>query len=105
MANRFRGEVDITLGNEVYIMRPTFQALCEIEEKTGKTIFALLEEISSQNLLLRAIPKIIQPAIKAGGKEIDEEKIKELLHQPGLVEIIKLIIKFFKYGLGIADDK
>lgn len=36
MANAERGEVDIVLGGESYVMAPTFQAMTEIQAGTGK---------------------------------------------------------------------
>jgi len=36
MANPHRGEVDIEIGGETWTLRLTLNAMCEIEEQTGK---------------------------------------------------------------------
>jgi hypothetical protein len=38
MANRLRGEVDITLGGRSYRLRPTFAAIMDIEERLGAVV-------------------------------------------------------------------
>lgn len=45
MANEQRGEVDIEIANKTYSMRPSFEAMCEIEAKTGKSIAQLSHHI------------------------------------------------------------
>jgi hypothetical protein len=42
MANKFRGEVDITIGGNQYTLRPTFEALVEFEDRCGMTAYAAM---------------------------------------------------------------
>lgn len=43
MANGQRGEVAVTVGGKSYTLRPTFDALCELEEVSGKPIDDILK--------------------------------------------------------------
>lgn len=56
MANREQGEVGITVGDKVYTLRPTFDALCELEELVNKPVNELLAGIEQGRLSgLRAV--------------------------------------------------
>lgn len=50
MANPERGEVGVTLGDKVYTLRPTFDALCELEGIENKPIDQILTTIEQGRL-------------------------------------------------------
>lgn len=56
MANPERGELSVTVGGKAYTLRPTFDALCEFETLTGKSLDSMLESINNGSLSgLRAV--------------------------------------------------
>ena len=55
MANTKRGEVQMTLCGKEYVLKPSFQANCEFEERSGCTVFEALENIQK-----RCCPALIQ---------------------------------------------
>lgn len=50
MANRERGEVGVKVDDRQYTLRPTFDAICELEELTGKTLDKLFDDINAGRL-------------------------------------------------------
>jgi hypothetical protein len=46
MANKLKGDVTIKAGDKEYILRLDFNALCTLEEKTGKGFVAISEQLS-----------------------------------------------------------
>lgn len=46
MANAQKGEVGLEVGGQRYTLKPTFNALCDLEELTGKTFVAVAEAAS-----------------------------------------------------------
>lgn len=42
MANQERGELGVTVGGKTYTLRPTFDAICNLEEAAGKPIAEIL---------------------------------------------------------------
>lgn len=50
MANPERGEVGVTVGGKGYTLRPTFDALCELEDLVGKPLHVLMEGIQEGRL-------------------------------------------------------
>lgn len=56
MANPERGEVGVMVGGKPYTLRPTFDALCELEELVGKSVDDVLQSIQQGRLSgLRAV--------------------------------------------------
>ncbi|MFV9875398.1 MAG: hypothetical protein AB8U25_03210 [Rickettsiales endosymbiont of Dermacentor nuttalli] len=43
MFDQYRGEVSIELAGKIYNLRPTFQALCEIENEIGKSLIMFVK--------------------------------------------------------------
>lgn len=48
--NPEKGEVRVEVEGQEYTLRPTFDALCELEERCGCSIFAVLETIKEGRL-------------------------------------------------------
>ena len=51
MANALRGEVDLTLGERTWLLRPTFSALVEAEAEVG-SLFRLLDRAAGGDVCL-----------------------------------------------------
>lgn len=47
MANREKGEVGVEVEGKSYLLRPTVNALCELEDLTGKTVAELATRASA----------------------------------------------------------
>lgn len=50
MANPERGEGSVTWGDKVYTLRPTFDALCELEERLNRPIDQIMGEMEQGRL-------------------------------------------------------
>lgn len=56
MANQARGEVSITVGEFSYTLRPTFDALCELEDLVDKGVDQIVREVEEGRISgLRAL--------------------------------------------------
>jgi hypothetical protein len=53
MATREKGEVSIVVDGTTYVLRPTINAICDLEERTGKT-FAQLSVLAETGNLTAA---------------------------------------------------
>ena len=93
-----RGEVTITLDGAEYVMRPTYEAIQAIEEKTGMGLLGLLNLIGngemSQKKLAVIVTELIKAWGKAGGESADPirrgaagsnaDKIAHLIYEAGV---------------------
>jgi hypothetical protein len=50
-ANPERGEVDFVVGERTYVLRPTMNALCAMERRTGRTYGALVASLTSLDFM------------------------------------------------------
>lgn len=84
MAANLRGEVNVTLGDRCFVLRPSFSAIMDIEERLGG-IVALALRASRGEYGLKDVATVICCTIRQSGNQrptLDE--IGELVLQVGL---------------------
>jgi len=101
MANPLRAETEVKLGNKQITLRPSFQALCEIEEELGESILNILTNIASKGLTLKQQASIIYYGSKAGGYLLTKDEVEKLLIQRGIGYNYLKIIEFLKKAIGV----
>jgi len=109
MANRQRGEVTITLDGKEYVMRPTFEALCEIEDKLDAAIPDLIMLFKDGNIRLKHVAAIVWGGLWGYDKNQAPtfSQVGELISKTGLINILGYgmedgsnpIVMFMTYGL------
>lgn len=67
MKNEKRGEIELKINGRDYVMRPTFEALIEIESETQKSFVKLISHIRDGDMSVTDAIKIVQIGIKGGG--------------------------------------
>jgi len=97
MANEQRGEVSIKLNDKEYTMRPTFEALCELENRLNTTIPQLIVDLQTGIVSIKAVATIIWAGIWGYNKEEAPSIIEvgEMVVSDGMINII---------GRGVEDD-
>ena len=78
MSNHLRGEVEITLGENVYNCKLNFDSLVRIETALDTPIIKLAGKISNADLKVTEISYIIYTAIKGGGKDLSEKEVNDI---------------------------
>lgn len=66
--NELRGEAEIVLGRATYGMRPSYEAIVEIEKATGKTIGVMAVAASNVALPVSTLAIVVAELIKAWGR-------------------------------------
>ena len=75
MANPYRGEVALMLAGRHYTLRPSFHSLCEIENRTGRSIFEWLAALCGKGLRMCDLALLLP---LAGADALTEQEIKQL---------------------------
>ena len=88
-ANPHRGEVEIELDGKRFVMRPTFQAIAEIEQQTGTGLIALLHRMTDGGLRVSDLAIIVAAGLRAAGEPASREKVGSLLLQDGLEKTLE----------------
>lgn len=83
--NPDRGEVTIELGGRSWVLRPTYQAIAEIEAATGKSIMDLARLVASTRYSARELAVMVAGGLRgAGEKGVQVDTVGEMLVQAGV---------------------
>ncbi len=104
MANPVRKEVELTLGSNVYVTRPTFARMTDFESRVGKvwpTIkllqandYGLTDIVLMVTIMLRGVPGAPPP-----------REVGDLVVEAGMVSFIGPIMTFLSYCLQTDEPK
>ena len=102
-----KAELEIKLGDKIYIMRPDFNALISMEEKCGIGIQGMAQLIMDSNVTLKMVSVIIWAGIVGGGsKELSYEQVGELIVKQGFNSVAPHAIKLLQNAmLGKKDSE
>jgi hypothetical protein len=110
MANDQRGEVSLKLGGKEYILRPSFEALCELENRLNTTIPQLIVDLQTGIVSIKALATIIWAGIWGYDKDRAPTIIEvgEMVVSDGMINVISQgavddietgpIVNFLVYG-------
>jgi len=114
VANSKRGEVAIKLGGEDKVLRPSFEAMCAIEEQLGSILTLAMRAAQRGNPLdSRELSIIITEGMRAFGKaegtpdkDTSARKVRELMYADGVASFAAPVIVFLGNMIkgGAADD-
>jgi hypothetical protein len=102
LTNPYRNEVEVDLNGTKYTLRPTFEALAQIEGKVNKSIWEILAAVSSGTLRMEHAAFILETGILAAGKEVDAA-FKRNLGEAG-VNMIYAHVSTFLVSATVAGD-
>jgi len=106
MANRHRGEVEVTLGGARYTLRPTFEALCEIEDRTGLGLVELARRFWEGRFGARQLAVVLWAGIRAaGGEAPDYERIGRLVVEQGFQDLAGPVARFLAGVIGGEEEE
>jgi hypothetical protein len=111
VANKIRGEVEIKLGGRTWKMVPTFEALANIEQMTGKTTQTLLTDLSLSQLRAAEFVTMIYAGMRAADSECPgyDEIGKLIMEHGGVHQYREQLAEFFEglvrfYSGDVADE-
>lgn len=89
VANAARGDVVVSLknGNGVFVdfpLRPTWQALCEIETALGKDFISIARDVSEGRLGMGLTATLVHSGMRAAGKHLPYATVAQMVYQTGL---------------------
>jgi hypothetical protein len=93
VANAYRGEHTLDLGGKTYKLRPTYDAIVEMEDGTGLSLVDLTRRADRHGLKLGEAAKVATALIKAGASDpltaaVSAERIGELIYEQGLISVV-----------------
>jgi hypothetical protein len=93
VANQQRGEISLELGGKNYTLRPSFGALCEIEERLNISIPNLIIAFENGDLRIKSIATIIWGGMWAVDPKAVPTipEVGEMILKDGLMNVINQV--------------
>ena len=108
MTNKIRGEVAVALGGRNWTMRPTFQAICEIEGRTGKDILVVAGECWDGRFGAVTVAAVLWAGIRAAHDDApDFEAVGDMIVEQGFTTFFEPVLAFLANalaGLSVGED-
>jgi len=104
MSNRWRGTFDIEIGDEVFTLRPSFDAMVEFEDKTGVCANVAYRQIEENELSFKVVVGAIWAGIMGqhlakGGDKPSYRVIGQKIRNAGVIDAAVHASKFLMYAL------
>ena len=96
--NKQRGDVAVTIGGQEYVLRPTYQALAEIEARTGVGLVALAGKFMNRDFGVVEAVAIISAGIAGSGEKPPKDLGDQIIGQ-GVLQLAGPILAFLTNGL------
>ena len=84
--NQYRGEVKGNLGGEERTFRLSFESIVNIEEKTGKSIVELTQDMSVAKYSFKDLLTILHEGLLGTGKKFVKESVGDMIMQSGIIK-------------------
>jgi len=106
MANRARGEVTVCLGGETYVLRPTFGAVCEIEDAIGTSLYEIGRRLESAEITARDLVAFAHACLTSAGHAVEREQLGTLIVEGGTHAVVEALLGFCRnYAFGGTAEK
>ena len=89
MAKPIRGEFEVELAGQKYLLRLGIGEIEEIEEATGLAAFELLKLFQAGSAKVKQARAVLGQAITQDGKKIDANRIRRLVEKAGIFDSMK----------------
>ena len=98
------GDIEIELGGRRFVMRPSYKAVCEIEEATGVGVPALAARVMNGQEKLTEIAAIVTAGLRAAGEPASFGKVGEMIFAAGLEKALGPAVEFLTRAIGGSAD-
>ena len=98
MANKQRGEMALKLGPKKYVLRPSFQLLCEIEEALDVGLITFARRLMAGEFGVREIATVFAVAVRDQDGP-DTEETGKLIIQDGVAGYVGTLTDFLTTAL------
>lgn len=104
MANKHRGEEELRLAGRTYVLRPTFQALAEIEAELDEKLLRIAERSLAGNIGTKETLAVVRAFIRGGGAEPPSD-LEAAIMQRGVLVVIGTVLRAIQKAIsGDPED-
>ena len=107
----YNGTFRVTLLDQEFTLRPSFEALCEFEDKTGLACNEAFNQMSAGKMSIKVVTAAIWAGILGEALYKNNPKLEksfkvvgEMVRKEGITHCIKAATDFFMYGIVPEED-
>lgn len=86
--NPYRDEFSLVLSGKSFLLRPTFEALAEMEGDTGVDLLALATRLSTGAVGLKLCAAVVAAGIRGAGGSVPRD-LGQMILKEGVVSVLK----------------
>jgi len=106
MVNTARGEVALVLGRESYILRPTFGAVCAIEDALDTNLYEIGRKLELAEITARELVAFAHACVTQSGYTAEATRLGEAIVEAGTHKTIAALVEFCRsYAFGGREEK
>ena len=90
MANQYKGEIKGKLGDKERTFRLTFENIVNIENRTGKSILAITNNMGNNNYSLIDVVVVMHEALQGAGGKFIQSAVGDMVMKTGLMKVAVL---------------
>jgi len=106
VANRARGEVILRLGDDTYVLRPTFGAVCEIEDAIGSSLYEIGRRLEGAEITARDLVAFAHACVTSAGYTVERDRLGSMIVDGGVHITVAVLLAYCRnYAFGGAPEK
>ena len=90
MANQYKGEITGKLGDKERTFRLTFESIVNIENRTGKSILDITNNMGQNNYSLKDVVIVMHEALQGAGGKFIQSAVGDMVMKTGLIKVAVL---------------
>ena len=87
MANQYKGEIKGKLGDKERTFRLTFESIVNIENRTGKSILEITNNMAQNKYSLQDVVIVMHEALQGAGGKFIQSAVGDMVIKTGLLKI------------------
>jgi hypothetical protein len=92
MANPHKGETELVIGDDTFIIRFTANAICEAEEALGKTIIQITDDLAGGKISMILVRGLLWAGLRDKHPKIDLRQAGDMIVAAGGMMPVFLVI-------------
>ncbi len=105
MANPNKSEVGFEVDGKAYVLKMSTNAICEIEDATGKGINEFADGLSDPaKFRIRDLRTIFYACLVGGGSQLTQVDAGDLMDEVGMDKVGSLVQEAFKVAFPEAEE-
>lgn len=104
MANAVRGQVSLVAGDTTYTLVLSINAMCEIEDTTGKDIVVLVSDLQSGKVSMKSFRLLFWAALQDYHPDVDLKAAGILISEIGMTAAMGALGEAFERAFPDAEE-